>query len=346
MRFIPEIRFEYDSSINYGQKIDDLLRQVKDDLIEQIVNQITDNRSFLVVAHENPDGDAIGSTLGLANALREMGKEVLALNVDGVPQIMQFLPGHDQLVRVLPENAQFDVAFVLDAGDLSRTRIPTAEHCRTLINIDHHPHSDFGDICYLDTSASATAILIDRVLNRCDYQMSLEVAKCLYLGILSDTGSFRYSSANPEAFAVAGRLVGSGVDPWEISGCLYESLAPERMRLLGLVLPTLQISPCGRYASVAMTEEVLKQSGAAEEHTDGFVNYPRAIRGVEVALFFRQVGRNKYKISFRSRGKVDVGAMARKLGGGGHHNAAGAQMDGTLEDVRAQVSYLLDQQLP
>ncbi|WP_303720945.1 bifunctional oligoribonuclease/PAP phosphatase NrnA [Malonomonas rubra] len=311
-------------------------------MIQKIVELIHSSKSFLVVSHENPDGDAIGSTLGLANALREMGKVVVALNIDGVPQIMSFLPDCEQLVTELPSGAQFDVAFVLDSGELKRAGVPVQECCNTLVNIDHHPHSAFGDICYLDTKASATAVMIDRVLNACNYQMSLDVAKCLYLGILSDTGSFRYSSANPEAFSVAGRLVEMGVDPWEIASCLYESLAPERMRLLGLVLPTLEISECGRYASVAMTEEILKESGASEEHTDGFVNYPRAVRGVEVALFFRQVSPEAYKVSFRSRGTIDVGSMARELGGGGHHNAAGATVDGTLADVRIKVSRLLD----
>jgi phosphoesterase RecJ-like protein len=311
-------------------------------MIQQIVEQIENNQRFLVVSHENPDGDAIGSTLGLASALRKMGKQVVALNVDGIPQIMRFLPGHDQLVTSLPEAVQFDVAFVLDSGDIRRAGVPVRDYCRVLINIDHHPHSDFGDICYLDTDASATAIMIDRVLRQCNYQMTSDVAQCLYLGILSDTGSFRYSSANPEAFSVAGRLVGLGVDPWDVASCLYESLAPERMRLLGLVLPTLEISSCGRYASMAMTEEILQRSGASEEHTDGFVNYPRAIRGVEVALFYRQVAENSYKISIRSRGKIDVGSMARELGGGGHHNAAGAKVTGSLDEARAKVALLLD----
>ena len=132
-----------------------------------------------------------------------------------------------------------------------------------------------------------------------------------------------------------------GVDTWDVASRLYESLAPERMRLLGLVLPTLDVSSCGRYASLAMTDDILRLSGASEEHTDGFVNYPRAIRGVEVALFFRQVAEEEYKVSFRSRGSIDVGSMARELGGGGHHNAAGAQVSGTLEDARAQVTRLL-----
>ena len=162
---------------------------------------------------------------------------------------------------------------------------------------------------------------------------------------MSDTGSFRYSSANQESFAISGELVGMGVDPWEISSNLYESLAPERMRLLSLVLPTLQISASGRYASVAMSLEVLKKSGASEEHSDGFVNYPRAICGVEVALFFNQISDDLYKVSFRSRGNIDVGTLAHQLGGGGHHNAAGAKISGTLEEVKKTVFPLLDQLL-
>ena len=313
-------------------------------MIQQIAELIRINQRFLVVAHEGPDGDAIGSTLGLANALREMGKEVAAVNVDGIPEIMRFLPGSKSLATHLAPGQQFDVAFVLDAGDLQRTRIPVRDVCKTLVNIDHHPHSNFGDLCFLDTSASATAILIFRILVACSYQMSLEVAKPLYLGILSDTGSFRYSSTNQEAFSVAGRLLDLGIDAWDIASRLYESLAPERMRLLGLVLPTLEISACGRFASVAMTDAMLAAAGASEQHTDGFVNYPRAIRGVEVSFFYRQNGPLEYKISFRSRGAVDVGAMARALGGGGHHNAAGATVTGNLDEARAKVSHLLNQQ--
>ena len=309
-------------------------------MIQKIVEQIQNNQRFLVVAHENPDGDAIGSTLGLANALRGMGKDVVALNVDPVPAVMSFLPGAERMVRALDAAADFDVAFVLDAGDVVRTGIPVAAVCKQMINVDHHPHSDFGDICYLDTSASATAVMIWRILSACNYQPGLDVATPLYLGIISDTGSFRYSSANEEAFKVAGRMVGQGVDTWDVASRLYESLAPERMRLLGLVLPTMEISSCGRYASVAMTDEMLRQAGASEEHTDGFVNYPRAIAGVEVALFYRQIAESEFKISFRSRGTIDVGSMARNLGGGGHHNAAGANATGSLDDVRAQVARL------
>ena len=312
-------------------------------IVQQIIEKINNNQRFLVVAHENPDGDAIGSTLALALSLRDMGKDVVAYNADAVPDVMRFLPQSDVLVDSLPDNSNFDIAFVLDAGDLERTALPVRDLCQTVINIDHHPYSDFGDLCYVDTGACATAVLIYKVLMACQYQPSLAVAKALYLGILSDTGSFRYASANQESFAIAGALVELGVDPWEVSSNLYESNSPERMRLLSLVLPSLQISSSGYYASISMTLDTLKLAGATDEHSDGFVNYPRSIRGVEVAFFIHQISENTYKISFRSRGAIDVGALSRKLGGGGHHNAAGAKINGTLDEVKKSVSMSLDQ---
>lgn len=311
-------------------------------IVRQIIKQISDNQSFLVVAHENPDGDAIGSTLGLTLALREMGKDVVAYNVDTVPESMSYLAGSDLLSHSLPSNSHFDVAFVLDSGEVRRTGLPVEQMCNQLINIDHHPHSTFGDLCYLDIEASATAVLIYRILVEAGHAISQEVAAALYLGILSDTGSFRYSSANEEAFDVAGKLVASGIDPWDTASNLYESYAPERMRLLGLVLPSLDVSVCGRYASMFMTKNDLLAANALSEHADGFVNYPRAVRGVEVALFFNEVGQDIFKISFRSRGKIDVGHLARQLGGGGHHNAAGAKITGSQKKAKKTVTDLLD----
>lgn len=311
--------------------------------VQQIIKLINDKQSFLVVAHENPDGDAIGSTLGLCLALREMGKNAVAYNVDTVPEAMCYLHGSDLFTQELPNDAYFDVAFVLDSGEVGRTGLPIDQLCKTMVNIDHHPHSTFGDICYLDTEASATAVLIYRILLESGHVISQDVAAALYLGILSDTGSFRYSSANEEAFEIAGKLVAIGIDPWDTASNLYESYAPERMRLLGIVLPSLDISICGRFATMFMTMQDVKTAGALDEHADGFVNYPRAVRGVEVALFFNEVEQGKFKISLRSRGKIDVGNLARQLGGGGHHNAAGAKISGSQDVAKKTVTDLLNQ---
>jgi phosphoesterase RecJ-like protein len=311
-------------------------------MISEIVRQIANNQRFLVCAHASPDGDAIGSTLGLMLGLEKLGKDVVAYNADGVPDTFRFLPGADRLLTDLGNQPEFDVVFVLDAGDLKRTVDPVSERAPFLINIDHHPGSDFGDICLLDTSAAATAILILRLLNACGLELDCDIALPLYTGLLSDTGSFRYANSNPEAFAAGGELVALGIDPWQVASALYESQPPERMRLLSQVLTTLHISADGKYASVAMSQEMLHSCGARPEHTDGFVNYPRAISGVEVAVFFRQLNAEKVKVGFRSRGNIDVGHLATQLGGGGHKNAAGGEMLGSLDEVIPRVHALLE----
>lgn len=315
--------------------------------IKTIMQTIRGGETFLVVAHEAPDGDALASTLALVKALQEMGKQATAFNADGVPDKLEFLPGADQVVTRIPADSFFDVIFVLDVGELRRARLDVRSMCTTLINVDHHPFSeDFGDIYYVDTQASATAALLYRVLHQMDYKFSSEVALCIYTAIISDTGSFRYSSANSEAFAIAGEMVVAGVDPWYVAGGLYESQELERLQLLGLALNTLQLSSCGRCAAMYATLDMFDKVAAPAEYSDSFVNYPRSIIGVEVALFLRQTAPTSFKLSMRSKGKVDVGALARELGGGGHHNAAGAELNGNIDEVLQRTFQQVAQLLP
>lgn len=315
-------------------------------MIEKIVKLIEGSQKILVASHESPDGDALGSTLALANALRAMGKEVVAYNRDPAPLDYAFLPGYTTLVNKVDASQTFDAGFVLDAGELHRAGRWIRGRCRSLVNIDHHPYSeDFGDIYFVDTQACATGVLIYRLLLAAGHQVSSDTATCIYTAILSDTGSFRYSNANPEAFQVAGEMIRLGVDPWSIASGLYENQDLCRLKLLGLALPTLRISSCGQYASLAVTMDMYVKAGAREEHTDRFINYPRSIRGVEVAIFFRQLDKDRFKVGFRSKGDIDVGALARAMNGGGHHNAAGAELTGELnalqEWVFARVAELL-----
>lgn len=307
-------------------------------MIEQLLQLIDRSQTFFVAAHEGPDGDAIGSTLALTNALREMGKDVVAYNRDRAPLEYEFLPGYETVVNQVDDSQVFDVGFVLDAGELDRAGGWIRERCQKLVNIDHHPYSEnFGDIYYVDTQACATGVLIYRLLQAADHPISKAVATCIYTTILSDSGSFRYSNANPEAFQVAGEMVALGVDPWSIASGLYESQEFVRLRLLALALPTLRVSDCGLYASIAVSLDMYDQADANAEATDRFINYPRSIRGVEVAIFFRQTSAHSFKVGFRSKGSIDVGALARAMNGGGHHNAAGATVDGTLDSVQGWV---------
>jgi len=304
-------------------------------MINRILTAINQGQSFVVASHQGPDGDAISSTLALSLALRELGKQVVAFNRDGLPADYDFLPGAETITDTIADDAHFDVGFVLDAGELKRAGTFLRDRCTTLINVDHHAYSeDFGEICYVDIEACATGLLVYRILREGGFSISSDVAKCIYTAILADTGSFRYSNANPEAFQTASEMVALGVKPWEIAAGLYESRSEPRLRLLARALDTLSISPCGRFASVSVTTQMYQDTGSNSEHTDGFVNYPRSLRGVEVGLFFRQVGPDQFKVGFRSKGAVDVGALSRDLGGGGHHNAAGAMVEGSLEHVR------------
>jgi phosphoesterase RecJ-like protein len=316
-------------------------------MIEGILTTIGEAQRFLVASHRNPDGDAIASTLALTGFLREQGKEVVAFNLDGVPEELIFLPGADSVVSRLTETDSFDVGFILDSGELSRAGSFLKDHCRRLINIDHHPHSEsFGYYNFVDEQACAAGALVHRLIRAADQTVSADVALCLYTAILSDTGSFRYSNANPEAFQIASELVRIGVSPWMVAGHLYESRPAKQLHLLNRALETLVLSPCGRFGAVSVTTDMLTATGTGPEHTDGFVNYPRSIRGVEVALFFRQIGPESFKIGFRSKGKVDVGNLARELGGGGHHNAAGATISGELAHVQQAVFTRLNELLP
>jgi phosphoesterase RecJ-like protein len=312
--------------------------------IQKIVEEIRNHHSFLLTAHEGPDGDAIGSTLALASLLQKTGKDVHVHLRDPVPDLYRFLPNADSVSSTIPDR-DFDVAFVLDIGELRRSG---DEFCRfkrigKIINLDHHLACEpFGYLNLIDPAAAATGVLVYRIASAMGYRFDFETALCLYVSIITDTGSFRYSNANREAFTIAGEMIESGVNAWDVAEQLYENQPRKRLELLARCLPTLDIIKDGKAASVTVTLDMYECTGADAELTDGFVNYPRSIRGVEVAIFFRQVEERRVKVGFRSKGKVNVAVFSAALGGGGHHNAAGCTVDGTLDEVKSRVYALMD----
>jgi phosphoesterase RecJ-like protein len=315
--------------------------------IQQIIEVIRCNSSFLLTTHEGPDGDAIGSSLALASFLRNIGKDVTVHYRDPVPDLYAFLPGADTVLPHIPDK-QFDVAVVLDIGERKRAGSEFCEFSRvtTTVNLDHHLScSNFGDFNLIDSSAASTGILVYRIAHAFGYGFDRDTALCIYVATITDTGSFRYSNANREAFAVAGEMIECGVNAWDVAEKLYENQPQRRLELLAKCLPTLDVFKDGQAASVTVTSDMYASSGADAELTDGFVNYPRSIRGVEVAIFFRQLEDNKFKVGFRSKGKVNVAAFSRALGGGGHHNAAGCTVDGSLDEVKAAVYRIVEESL-
>ncbi|MBR5346615.1 MAG: bifunctional oligoribonuclease/PAP phosphatase NrnA [Deltaproteobacteria bacterium] len=307
-----------------------------------ILKAIDENEHFLITAHCNPDGDALASTLALGNALREMGKKVVMYNVDPVPAKLAFLPGADAVVRDLGEN-RFDVGFVLDCGDLRRIgNEDLPSRCRFVVDIDHHGEGHaFGDCRLIDPGASATGALVYRVLRQCpSYRFSTDVAICIYTAVYSDTGAFHFSNSDREAFAIAAEMVALGIQPARVASSL-ETCEASELRLLCRILKTLKISEDGRVASLVVSLRDMAETGTSPEHTETFIDYPRSIRGVDVALLFRQQAERQYKIRMRSR-HVNVGALAHALGGGGHANASGVMLEGTLEEVEKKVHATLE----
>lgn len=316
-------------------------------MIDSINALIREKQTFLVTTHESPDGDAVGSSLALASYLCQLGKDVTLYFSDQVPELYEFLPLADRVVHVLPDRP-IDVCFVLDVGEFRRAgaAFNGYERVGTYVNIDHHATSEpFGAINLIDPVASATGALIYRIIKAAGDEISQDTALCIYTAVITDTGSFRYSNANPEAFAIAGEMVGRGVNTWYVAEHLYESQPRQRLELLALSLSTLRISPSGQFASLAVTLDMYEKSGANAELTDGFVNYPRSIRGVEVAVLFRELEPDRIKVGFRSKGKVDVSRLTAAFGGGGHHNAAGCTLSGTLDEVRAIITDHVEQAL-
>lgn len=309
-------------------------------MLQQISELIKKNRSFLIAAHERPDGDAVGSTLAFYHLLRGMGKEAVVYNQDITPENFLFLPGSDSITQELPPPEHFDVAVILDCGELERVG-KDAENIRKIssfINIDHHvSNGGFCDVRLLDPGASSTGELIFRLMRYMGVPLSREISTCLYSAILTDTGGFRYSNTRSGTLLAAAQLVEGGAEPQWISEHIYESDNPGRIRLLGVVLPTLAIEQEGRVGSLFVTQKALAETGARPEYSEGFVDFPRSIRGVEVSVLYSELDDGRFKLSLRSKGKTNVERVARHFGGGGHVNAAGCRITGEIDDVRVRV---------
>ncbi|MBI5905632.1 MAG: bifunctional oligoribonuclease/PAP phosphatase NrnA [Deltaproteobacteria bacterium] len=316
--------------------------------IEAVCRVLREMDRFLIACHENPEGDAIGSELALALALRKMGKTAVVLNSDPVPGNLLFLPGADTVVFE-EDGSKYDVAVVVDCGSPDRTGRVGVEllKCPLLVNIDHHrTNGDRGELSLVDPDAAATGLLVHRVLSAMGYDFDLAVAVNIYVAVLTDTGSFHYGSSSPEAFQVAGDMVRRGVDPWAVAEQVYETQSAWRLRLLGRVLASLEVVAGGKVASITTMRSDLSEFAAGKDALEGFINYPRSIVGVEVAVSFREEEGDVFRVSFRSKGRVDVSAVASRFGGGGHRNAAGCTVPGSLAEVKRKVFEALGTALP
>jgi len=308
--------------------------------IQQIANQLKRSKNILLTSHTDPDGDAIGSLLALGIVIEEIGKEVTFYTESPIPAIYRFLPEVDRITHTLTDVEKFDTAIVLDCGELERigTQAEKVSSIKMVINLDHHiTNGGFGNLQLIDTSCCATAELVYKLIKEINHPISKPVALCIYTGILTDTGSFRFSNTNRAAFKICEEMMAIGVEPHRVAQNVYGTYSLNRLKLLNYVLDSLEVSKDGKLAIITVTRDMLKKTGTGSEDIDGFINYPRSIEGVSVAALIQEVSPNTYHISLRSKEMIDVAAIARQFGGGGHFNASGFSIEGELPEVKQKL---------
>lgn len=303
-------------------------------MLDRVLQEIRARRRFVVTSHARPDGDGIGSALACAQILRQLGKEAEVVMHDGVPRIYQNLPFADRVLHAdtVPAN---DAVIILECDSIRRTLLNGLENC-FLISIDHHVTGrNFAQVNWIDSSVMATAELIYRMARLAGVTVDADIATCLYTALMTDTGSFMFEGTNEHTFAIARELVLAGADPAQCARHIYFGHSTAKIRLLGAALTNLHRE--GPLAWIWVTQEQMERFGAREEDCEGLVNYALSMGDVQVAVFFRELPDRRWRISLRSKGEVDVAAVAEHFGGGGHKCASGCSLEGPLATAVARV---------
>lgn len=299
------------------------------DPITEILAVLNRGERFVVCSHSRPDGDAVGSMLAFGMFLRQMGKHVDLVTADRVPAAYRRLPGVDTLESALRVYGPYDAAILLECDGLERTRLRGLEKF-FLINIDHHVSGrPYANLNWIDCGAASVGELVHRLVKAAGARVTPEMATCLYTTVLTDTGSFSYGALSASTFALARELVLAGADPIAIAQEVYFSVPEAKVMLLGAALGNLRRE--GRLAWLWITQQDMLRTHAVEEDCEGIVNVALSMAGIEAAVFLRELPEGQVRLSLRSKGEVDVAAIAERLGGGGHENAAGCTLEGPLK---------------
>jgi phosphoesterase RecJ-like protein len=309
----------------------------------ELVDRIKHGRRFVIASHQRPDGDAIGSAMSMALALRGLGKEATVVT-DAIPPVfLQPFPDVDS-IRITPEITDtFDAALIMECSDLARTGVKGLD-LSPVFNIDHHPgNTGYGAINWVDESAAACGEMVYSLIEALAAPLTKEVATHIYLAVLTDTGSFHFSHLTPRTYEIAKRCVEAGADPAWIARTHYDSNTLARVRIFGAVMNGMVIVDEGRIALLSITRQTMDDLGGTNDDLEGLINFPLTVKDIEAVAFFKEIGDNDWRVSLRSKGAVDVGAIARWHGGGGHTNAAGCSARGSLDDVNKQYGQLLSE---
>jgi bifunctional oligoribonuclease and PAP phosphatase NrnA len=309
--------------------------------LDQIVSHLRSGRSFFVSSHQRPDGDAVGSAVAMALALQSMGKQADVVMDAVPPHYLQPFPAVER-IRVAPHVTDVrDGALIMECSSLDRTGVSGLERS-PVINIDHHVgNKQYGAINWVDESAAACTELVFTLIETLVVPLSRDIATHIYLGLLTDTGSFHFSHITPHSFEIARRCMEAGADPQWIARTHYDSSTIGRVRVFGQVLNAMRLDPSGHAALLTVARNTLGELGATLDDTEGIINFPLSVKQIHAVAFFKEAENGDWRVSLRSKGAVDVGAIARSFGGGGHQNASGCTVRGELEMLQEQFLGLL-----
>ncbi|MBM9518709.1 DHH family phosphoesterase [Desulforhopalus vacuolatus] len=324
---------------------------------QQVLDDLRNSSRIVAVTHIHPDGDALGSLLAFASIMESLGKEVFCLLEEPVSHLYSFLPGQERLswdfkeVRAFFEKTGEKVTGVsLDCGDAWRigSNIYKEISAATpFVVIDHHAsHKKFGNSSWVDEHRSSTGEMLYEIAEALSAEISWEAAYNLYVAIMTDTGSFRYENTSSRTMHIAAELLEKGVSAEDVAARIYDNYSPARLCLLQKCLGSVNLLENSQIAVMTLSREMLATTGALIDDVENFINIPRAVKPVKVAMFLKEGSGGQVSVSLRAKGEVDVSKIAGLFGGGGHHNAAGFQINGsTLEKAEALILKLLRKEL-
>lgn len=323
---------------------------------KRIIDAIQQAGNIALFTHTHPDGDALGSLLGFADILRDCNKNVLCYLEEPVSYLYDFLPHSDEVQIGLEAYQEFVsqsgddlLNIALDCGDDDRLGILKNEFLKVepFVVIDHHQsHKNFGTDRWVDSTKSSTGEMVFEIAQALGVDMSYECAYNLYIAICTDTGSFKYENTRARTMQIAGELLDKGVLPEQVGNHLYDNYSKPRLKLLELVLSTVEFRESDQLAFIYVDDKMLEQSGATMQDVEGFIDFPRSIKAVQVAVFIKETRNKGISVSFRAKGTCDVAEVAKHFAGGGHRNAAGFKCEGkTLAEVREGVYDVLKKRL-
>jgi phosphoesterase RecJ-like protein len=306
-----------------------------EDGIEAVLRVLREGERFLVCSHSRPDGDAVGSVLAMGMLLEQMGKRADLVTADRIPAVYRNLPGADHLRTAMRVHGPYDAAILLECDSYERTRLRGLE-AFSIVNIDHHASGrPWGQVNWIDRSAASVGQLVDRLVKAAGAVVTPDMATCLYTTLLTDTGGFLFGMLEGSTFQLAHELIQQGANAGRIAQDVYFNTPLPKLLLLGTALTSLRRE--GQLSWVWITRDDMTRAGADDEDCEGIVNYALSVSGVEAAVFLRELPEGRIRLSLRSKGHVNVAAIAEQMGGGGHENAAGCTLDGPLDRASDEI---------